>query len=102
MFACVHSLPNEGNGKMQFISAAHPLRRPLWLVGWSAIWLLCVFPVCLAQTVSAVGQNLDGQLGNGADSSSNVPVQVSNLTEITAIAACGSHSLAVKSDGTVW
>ena len=40
-----------------------------------------------------------GRLGNGSTSDSNVPVQVSNLTSVVAIAA---GNLALKSDGTVW
>ncbi len=43
-----------------------------------------------------------GMLGNGTNIDSNVPVQTSNLTGVTAIAAGGWHSLALKSDGTVW
>ena len=44
----------------------------------------------------------NGQLGNGTNTDSNVPVQVSSLTGITAIAGGGDHSLALKNDGTVW
>jgi len=54
-------------------------------------------------TVWTWGNNSSGQLGNGTNiSKSNTPVQVSSLTGITAIAGGGSHSLALKSDGTVW
>ena len=31
-----------------------------------------------------------------------MPVRVGNLTGVVAIAAGGTHSLALKSDGTVW
>ena len=54
-------------------------------------------------TVWSWGNNDSGQLGDttsGTDRTS--PVQVSGLTDITAIAAGGSHSMALKSDGTVW
>jgi hypothetical protein len=48
------------------------------------------------------GDNEAGQLGNGTNTASNVPVQVSGLSGITAIAGGGAHSLALKNDGTVW
>jgi len=59
-------------------------------------------------TVWAWGYNGGGQLGNGSTSNSYTPVQVKGLnnsgflTGITTISAGGSHSLALKSDGTVW
>jgi len=52
-------------------------------------------------TVWAWGFNSEGELGNGNNTGSNVPVQVSALTSVIAIAA-GGHSLALKNDGTVW
>jgi hypothetical protein len=42
-----------------------------------------------------------GYLGNGS-TNSNVPVQVSGLTGVVAIAGCQFNSLALKTDGTVW
>jgi alpha-tubulin suppressor-like RCC1 family protein len=54
-------------------------------------------------TVWAWGWNNFGQLGDGATwNYSTTLVQVSGLTDVTAIAAGGSHSIAVKADGTVW
>jgi alpha-tubulin suppressor-like RCC1 family protein len=51
-------------------------------------------------TVWAFGDNQFGQLGNGsAVASSTVPVQVSGLTGVTAIAAGAHFSLALGSDG---
>jgi alpha-tubulin suppressor-like RCC1 family protein len=41
-------------------------------------------------------------LGDGTQTSRSTPVQVRNLTGVVAVAAGGSHSLAVKSDGTLW
>jgi alpha-tubulin suppressor-like RCC1 family protein len=61
--------------------------------------------------VWAWGDNGYSELGNGTTCpqlgycGSPVPVQVSNLTTITAIAAGGAdciHTLAIRSDGTVW
>ncbi|HRG59250.1 MAG TPA: T9SS type A sorting domain-containing protein [Bacteroidia bacterium] len=53
-------------------------------------------------TVWTWGKNTEGQLGNGTLINSNVPVQVSNLTNIIAIAGGEYHSLALRADGTVW
>src|SRR5439155_19317829 len=55
--------------------------------------------------VWAWGSNWYGQLGDGTNTNSNVPVQVSGLTDAIRIAAgecLKGHSLAVKTDGTVW
>ena len=55
-------------------------------------------------TIWAWGDNSEGQLGNnnGELQKSSTPVHVSDLTNVVAVAAGGSHSLAVKKDGTVW
>jgi alpha-tubulin suppressor-like RCC1 family protein len=55
-------------------------------------------------SVWAWGDDTHGQVGNGPTSTSPVtrPVQVVNLTGALAIAAGSMHSLALKSDGTVW
>ncbi|MGA2879878.1 MAG: choice-of-anchor D domain-containing protein [Bryobacteraceae bacterium] len=53
-------------------------------------------------TVWAWGDNQYGELGNGSNANSNVPVQVSGLTGVVAIAGGSYHSLALKSDGMVW
>jgi alpha-tubulin suppressor-like RCC1 family protein len=49
----------------------------------------------------AWGLNNDGQLGNGSTESSAVPVEVSGLQGVTAIAGGSHHSLALLADGTV-
>lgn len=63
-------------------------------------------------TVWAWGRNVNGQLGDGSTAQRNSPVQVHVITGIVAIAGGGSddtqtyvggsHSLALKSDGSVW
>src|SRR5574340_374357 len=54
-------------------------------------------------TVWSWGYNQFGEIGNGTASLSIPnPVQVTGLANVTAIAAGFEHSLAVKTDGTVW
>src|SRR5437868_1050485 len=58
-------------------------------------------------TVWAWGNNPYGQLGNGTFTGDPydaiaIPAPVINLSNIVAIAAGGNHSLALRSDGTVW
>src|SRR5205085_1017470 len=58
-------------------------------------------------TVWAWGRNIEGELGNGTTTTtvpygSNTPVAVSGLHGVVAIAGGAYHSLALKSDGTVW
>ena len=53
-------------------------------------------------TVWAWGYNVFGQLGNGTTTNSNVPMQVSGLVGVTAVAAGVYHGEALKNDGTVW
>ncbi len=55
-------------------------------------------------TVWAWGDNLYGQLGNGSNTDSSVPVQVAGLAGVVGIAAGvggGQHAGALKADGTV-
>lgn len=53
-------------------------------------------------TAWAWGRNYYGQLGNGTTNDSYIPVQVSGISNVTAIAAGGIFTLALKTDGTVW
>ena len=55
-------------------------------------------------TVWAWGDNTDGKLGIGVMSiaDSTIPMKVSGLDSVIAIAAGRTHALALKSDGTVW
>lgn len=53
--------------------------------------------------VRAWGNNFSGQLGDGTfGASATTPVSTLTLTAVTAISAGSTHSLALKSDGTVW
>ena len=59
-------------------------------------------------TVWAWGLNNHGQLGDGTNANSAIPVQtlgaggIGNISGVTAIAASYYHTLALKSDNTVW
>src|SRR6266481_5688591 len=86
--------------------------QPLRTIACSIIALFCLCQSARGQgTVWAWGNNGLGQLGNGTFTDSNTPVQVlgpgcvGNLNGVTALAVGGGqnlHSLALKSDGTVW
>jgi alpha-tubulin suppressor-like RCC1 family protein len=58
--------------------------------------------VAAGPSAVAWGNNTFGQLGNGTTNQSPTPVLVSGLSGATAIASGGYHSLALRSDGTVW
>ena len=58
--------------------------------------------ICTNQTVMAWGRNTFGELGNGNNNISKVPVYVNSLTGITAISGGRYHSLALNTNGTVW
>ena len=54
-------------------------------------------------TVWAWGSNGYGQLGDGTTATyKKIPVQVSGLMDVTAIAGGEAHTVALKSDDTVW
>lgn len=62
--------------------------------------------ICADSTVKAFGENATGQLGDGGNTDQSTPVAVSGLTSVVAVSAGGdqleAHSVALKSDGTVW
>ena len=68
--------------------------------GWHSL------AVCADSTIKAFGENASGQLGDGTTTDSNIPLTVAGLTGIVAVSAGGdqleAHSMALKSDGTVW
>jgi alpha-tubulin suppressor-like RCC1 family protein len=53
-------------------------------------------------TVWTWGTGIHGELGNGTTGSSFTPVQVTGLSNITAISSGWKHTLALRADGTVW
>ncbi len=61
---------------------------------------------CLARaengSVYGWGRNLEGQLGDGTQTTRATPTLVPGLSNVVAIAANDSHAMAVKQDRTVW
>ncbi|MBN8472036.1 RCC1 repeat-containing protein [Corallococcus exiguus] len=55
-------------------------------------------------TVWAWGYNYDGQLGDGTETIRHTPIQTHGISDILAIgtSATSAHSIALKTDGTVW
>ncbi|SES01076.1 RCC1 domain-containing protein [Salipaludibacillus aurantiacus] len=60
-------------------------------------------------TLFAWGRNFEGQLGDGTNNDSNVPVEITSISNVIDIAGGGTnltgfgdHSLAILEDGTVW
>ncbi|HEY1046943.1 MAG TPA: T9SS type A sorting domain-containing protein [Bacteroidia bacterium] len=68
--------------------------------GWHSL------AICTDSTVKAFGENATGELGDGTYTDKNTPVSVKKLSGIIAVSAGGdqleAHSMALKSDGTVW
>lgn len=58
--------------------------------------------VAVAANLRAWGDNSQGELGNNSNSSSTLPVQVSGLAGVVAVAGGFDHTLALASAGTVW
>jgi len=96
---------------------------PLWRIGILFLAIVLLHASCEAQsptinqiaigsahtlalkndgTVWAWGANFAGALGNGTEVDSAVPVQVSGLSGVVAVAAGYYSSYAIKNDGTVW
>ncbi len=87
----------------------HASRAELLWLGLLAILCLLLSLVLPAEATAqgtpwAWGDNFVGQLGDGTTIQRTTPVQVSTLSSVTAVVAgtIGIHSLALKSDGTVW
>ena len=49
-----------------------------------------------------MGDNIYGQLGDGTTTQRNIPLQIANANSWVTVAGGGSHSLGLKSDGTLW
>lgn len=75
----------------------------LLLVAMLVASLLVAKPASAQGNLQSWGYNLSGQLGNGTNINSKQPVDVQgNLGALKSVEGGGHHTLAVKSDGTVW
>ena len=83
------STPTAIPGLVNVVAIAAGELHALALLGNGEVW--------------AWGRNADGQLGDGTTvSERRSPVRVGPLTNVVAIAAGGSHSLAVDGSGRLW
>jgi alpha-tubulin suppressor-like RCC1 family protein len=61
------------------------------------------FAICNNHTLMSWGDNGSGQLGNGSWNSVTLPVNVTGLNGIIAIAeGGGNHALALQDNGALW
>jgi alpha-tubulin suppressor-like RCC1 family protein len=85
--------------------ATRSRRCRAWLLAVALTAVLVVVPAASATAtsygVAAWGYNGSGQLGNGTTTIDRVPGAVAGLSEVTAMAAGGEHSLALLANGTV-
>jgi alpha-tubulin suppressor-like RCC1 family protein len=59
--------------------------------------------ICSGGNIYSTGRNDRGQLGDGTTIDKNLPTRVlTSLSDFTAVAAGRYHSMALKSNGTVW
>ena len=86
------------------VQVKDPFDPGLFLAGVTAIAARGDHTVALMDdvTVWAWGANWSGQLGDGTNSDSSIPVQALSLTGVTAIAAGYAHTVALENDGSVW
>ncbi len=89
------------------------MRTTLWNLARCVLLVAVVSmaqsPCCLSQAAVAWGGNVNGQLGDGTNTNRSAPVQVRDpgdptgfLQNAAAISCYGFHSVALRTDGTVW
>lgn len=102
----VWSWGSNSNGQLGTGATADHVCLPTQITGLSGVKAIAAgggYALALKTdgTVWGWGINSAGVLGNGTLISSNVPVQVSGLSDIVSIAV-SDHSVALDSKGTVW
>jgi alpha-tubulin suppressor-like RCC1 family protein len=71
--------------------------------GHHSLALVSALPMSVPATVLTWGDGNDGQTGNPAFGFGSITaIPLNSLTDITAVAGGGYHTVALKSDGTVW
>jgi hypothetical protein len=96
------------SGQLGIGSTAENVRVPTKIPGLIGVTAIAAgyrtaYAVASDQTVWSWGRNQAGQLGNGSTASeSRVPVKVSGLTGVSAVAGDYQHGFAARSDGTAW
>jgi alpha-tubulin suppressor-like RCC1 family protein len=99
---CTSDCVYAWGGNMEYGST--PVRRP-WLSGVTSVaaGLVTAYALRSNGTVWSWGDNQFGQLGaGGTGGTSTMPLRVSGLSGVTAVAAGTWAGYALKSDGTVW
>jgi alpha-tubulin suppressor-like RCC1 family protein len=82
-----------------------PVQENTLATDWVAVAAGAYYTVAIKSdgTLWAWGDNTYGQLGNGTTTASNIPVQESTLaTNWSAVSAGSGHTVAIKSNGTLW
>ena len=98
----------NGDGELGYAGCISPCSTPTRVTGLSNVLAIAAadwHSLALRSdgTVWAWGSNASGQLGyTGCFFPCPTPTQVPGLSNVVAISAGGTHSLALRSDGTVW
>lgn len=100
-----NSLGQVGNGTTT-LAAPFGIVNPVSVTGLSGVSAISAGGghTCALKsdgTVQCWGQNAQGQLGNGTNSSATTPVSVTSLTGARAIAAGYNHTCAIGNDGVL-
>lgn len=96
------------DGKLGLGYAVNVIVREPEQIGGDSDWMMISaglhHTVALKQngTLWAWGRNVEGQLGNGTNTSESIPVQVGTDTSWKRIYSGSTHTLAIKLDGSLW
>lgn len=81
-----------------------PVKENTSSTDWTKVVSGRLFTVAIQSdgTLWAWGENVQGQLGDGSTSDSNVPIKVNSDTDWKDVAVGDYHTLALKADGTLY